>query len=193
MPSQDNKNPLALNLYVLSYDGNKNLTAPNQATKENLQTYLGQYRMVTDAINIKNAYVINIGVKFSIMTLPQFNKNEVLVRCINEVKTFFNIDRWQINQPIIISDLLYKLSVLEGVAVVVTPEDAVASTANPTDKPQIILTNKYRTSDGYSGNIYDMDKAYYNGIYHTSLDPSMFELKYPDSDVQGRVVGTIGG
>ena len=92
-----------------------------------------------------------------------------------------------------IMDLLYKLSVLEGVAVVVIPEDAVASTANPTDKPQIILTNKYRTSDGYSGNIYDMDKAYYNGIYHTSLDPSMFELKYPDSDIEGRVVGTIGG
>ena len=193
MPNQDNKNPLALNLYVLSYDGNKNLTASNQATKENLQTYLGQYRMVTDAINIKNAYVINIGVKFSIMTLPQFSKNEVLVRCIEEVKTFFNIDRWQINQPIVISDLTYKLSVVEGVAVVVTPEDAVGSTANPADKPQIILTNKYRTADGYSGNVYDMDKAYYNGIYHTSLDPSMFELKYPDSDIQGRVVGTIGG
>ena len=193
MANQDNKNPLALNLYVLSYDGNKNLTASNQATKENLQTYLGQYRMVTDAINIKNAYVINIGVKFSIMTLPQYNKNEVLVRCINEIKTFFNIDRWQINQPIIISDLLYKISVVEGVAVVVTPEDAIASGANPTDKPQIIITNKYRTADGYSGNVYDMDKAYYNGIYHTSLDPSMFELKYPDSDIQGRVVGTIGG
>ena len=169
MANQDNKNPLALNLYVLSYDGNKNLTAPNQATKENLQTYLGQYRMVTDAINIKNAYVINIGVKFSIMTLPQYNKNEVLVRCINEIKTFFNIDRWQINQPIIISDLLYIISVVEGVAVVVTPED------------------------GYSGNVYDMDKAYYNGIYHTSLDPSMFELKYADSDIEGKVVGTIGG
>ena len=58
---------------------------------------------------------------------------------------------------------------------------------------EIIITNKYRTADGYSGNVYDMDKAYYNGIYHTSLDPSMFELKNSDSDIQGRVVGTIGG
>ena len=112
---------------------------------------------------------------------------------MSELQDYFNIDKWQINQPIIISDLLYKISVVEGVAVVVTPEDAIASGANPTDKPQIIITNKYRTADGYSGNVYDMDKAYYNGIYHTSLDPSMFELKYADSDIEGKVVGTIGG
>ena len=85
-------NPLALNMYVLGYDSKKKLTNVNQAVKENLQTYLGQYRMVTDAINIKNAYIINIGVKFSIMTRPNYNKNEVLVRAIETVKTFFNID-----------------------------------------------------------------------------------------------------
>ena len=100
-------NPLALNMYVLGYDGNKKLTQLNQAVKENLRTYLGQYRMVTDAINIKNAYIINIGVKFSIMTRPNYNKNEVLVRAIEEVKTFFDIDRWQINQPIVLSELVY--------------------------------------------------------------------------------------
>ena len=191
--SANNRNPLSLNLYVLSYDNNKNLTAPNLATKENLQTYLGQYRMVTDAINIKPAYVINIGVKFSIMVLPQFNKNEVLTRCIDKTKSFFNIDRWQINQPIIISDLVYQLSVVNGVAAVVTPDDAVPATANPADKPQIIITNKYRSADGYSGNFYDMDNAYYNGVYHPSLDPAIFELKYPDTDIQGKVVGTVGG
>ena len=84
-------NPLALNMYVLGYDSKKKLVNVNQAVKENLQTYLGQYRMVTDAINIKNAYVINIGVKFSIMTRPNYNKNEVLLRAIETVKTFFEL------------------------------------------------------------------------------------------------------
>ena len=113
-------NPLALNMYVLGYDSKKKLTNVNQAVKENLQTYLGQYRMVTDAINIKNAYVINVGVKFSIMTRPNFNKNEVLLRAIEIVKTFFDIDRWQVNQPIVLSDLVYQLSLVDGVATIVS-------------------------------------------------------------------------
>ena len=176
-------NPLALNMYVLGYDSKKKLTNVNQAVKENLQTYLGQYRMVTDAINIKNAYVINIGVKFSLMTRPTFNKNEVLLRAIETVKTFFNIDRWQVNQPIILSDLVYQLSLVDGVATIVPPvEDNIQSLP-------IIITNKYKTANGYSGNLYDIDTATKNGIIYPSLDPSIFELKYPGIDIEGRVVG----
>ena len=146
-------NPLALNMYVLGYDSKKKLTNVNQAVKENLQTYLGQYRMVTDAINIKNAYIINVGVKFSIMTRPNFNKNEVLLRAIEIVKTFFDIDRWQVNQPIVLSDLVYQLSLVDGVATIVPPVED-----NKQSLP-IIITNKYKTANGYSGNLYDIDTA----------------------------------
>ena len=176
-------NPLALNMYVLGYDSKKKLTNVNQAVKENLQTYLGQYRMVTDAINIKNAYVINIGVKFSLMTRPTFNKNEVLLRAIETVKTFFNIDRWQVNQPIILSDLVYQLSLVDGVATIVPPVED-----NKQSLP-IIITNKYKTANGYSGNLYDIDTATKNGIIYPSLDPSIFELKYPGIDIEGQVAG----
>ena len=176
-------NPLALNMYVLGYDSKKKLTNVNQAVKENLQTYLGQYRMVTDAINIKNAYVINIGVKFSIMTRPNFNKNEVLLRAIETVKTFFDIDRWQVNQPIVLSDLVYQLSLVDGVATIVPPVED-----NKQSLP-IVITNKYKTANGYSGNLYDIDTATKNGIIYPSLDPSIFELKYPGIDIEGRVVG----
>ena len=176
-------NPLALNMYVLGYDGNKKLTQLNQAVKENLRTYLGQYRMVTDAINIKNAYVINIGVKFEIMTRPNYNKNEVLVRAIESVKTFFNIDRWQVNQPIVLSDLVYRLSLVDGVSAVTPPKED-----NDASLP-LIITNKYKTANGYSGNLYDIDAATKNGIIYPSLDPSIFELKYPGTDIEGRVAG----
>jgi len=176
-------NPLALNMYLLGYNSRKKLVSVNQAVKENLRTYLGQYRMITDAINLKDAFVINIGVKFNILTKPTANKNEVLTRAIEEVKTFFEVDRWQINQPIVMSDLVYKLSLVDGVSGVVPPkEDNLAS--NP-----IIITNKYKTADGYSGNLYDIDSATKNGVIYPSLDPSIFELKFPASDIEGRVVG----
>ena len=107
-------NPLALDMYTLGFDGNKKLAPLTNTVKENLKTYLSQFRLVTDAVNIKDAYVINIGVKFSILTKVGFNKNDVLLRCVSTVKDFFNIDRFQIGQPIILSDIAYELSLVKG-------------------------------------------------------------------------------
>jgi hypothetical protein len=71
-------NPLALNFYTLGYDANQNLVTLNNAVKQNLKTYLSQYRILTDAINIKDAYIVNISCRFSIITQRGYNKNEVL-------------------------------------------------------------------------------------------------------------------
>ena len=86
-------NPLALNFYVLGFDYRKNLIALTDRVKQNLRVYLSQYRVLTDAINIKDAYTINIGVRFSIITQRGYNKNEVLLRCIDAVKNHFDIDK----------------------------------------------------------------------------------------------------
>ena len=98
-------NPLAMNMYVAGYNSDKQLVAANTAVKENLITYLGQYRMLTDSINIRNAFIVNIQVNFDIIPLKDQNANEVLLRCINAVKKFFDIDRWQVNQPIVYGDI----------------------------------------------------------------------------------------
>ena len=90
-----------MNMYSLGFDSNKKLTSLNQTVKENLKTYLSQFRLATDAVNIKDAYIINIAVNFAILTKNGFNKNDVLLRCVASVKDFFDIDRWQIGQPII--------------------------------------------------------------------------------------------
>ena len=178
---------MALNLYVLGYNSIKKLTNLNQAVKENIQTYLTQFRMVTDAVNIKDAFVINIAVKFNIITKVGYNGEEVLLRAIQVVRSFFNIDNWQIGQPIILSDLAYKISLTDGVSAVVPPEEN-----NPNGLP-ILLTNKFLSSDGYSGNMYDIASATKDGVVYPSMDPSCFELKFPATDVEGRVVGSSSG
>jgi len=178
-------NPLALNMYLLGYDGSKKLTNLNQAVKQNLKMYLSQYRIVTDAINLKNAYVINIGIKFAIVTQRGFNANDVLFKCIQRVRNHFNIDKWQIGQPIVLSDIAYQISLVDGVASVVPPPN------NNPDNDLIIVENKATTSGGYSGNVYDIKMSTRNGVVYTSKDPSIFELKYPDTDIEGRVVGEL--
>tara|TARA_A100001011_G_scaffold361031_1_gene408835 strand:- start:9 stop:1943 length:1935 start_codon:yes stop_codon:yes gene_type:complete len=178
-------NPLALNMYLLGYDSQKKLTTINDAVKNNLKTYLSQYRILTDAINLKSAYVINIGVKFSIITNRGFNKSEVLFNCVQAVKRHFDISKWQINQPIVLSDIANEISLVDGVASIVPPESG-----NP-DKQLILIENKATISQGYSGNVYDVEKASKNGIIYPSLDPSIFEVKYPNQDILGKVVGDI--
>ena len=176
-------NPLAMNMYTLGFDSNKKLAPLTQTTKQNLKTYLSQYRLVTDAINIKDAYIINIAVNFAILTKIGFNKNEVLLRCVSAVQDFFDIDRWQIGQPIVIADLVYELSLVDGVATVVNP------TENNSKNLPIVIENKYQTSQGYSGNFYDINTSLRGGILYPALDPSIFEIKFPNSDIKGKVLG----
>jgi len=165
-------NPLALNMYLLGFDKDKKLTSLNDAIKENLKVYLGQYRILTDAINIKDGFVINVGVKFSIVAFKNFNKREVLLRCIDRIKAFFDVEKWQFNQPIIIADIQTELFKVEGVQAVVSAE----------------VENKWKSSEGYSGNVYNIEEATKDGIIYPSLDPSIFELKYPNTDIEGRAL-----
>jgi len=164
-------NPLALNMYVLGYDNNKNIAVVNRAVKENLKVYLDSYRMLTDSINIRDAFVVNIGVDFDIITLPSFNANEVLLRCVDSMKSYFNIDKWQINQPININDVYTELLKIEGVQTVT----------------RVGISNKNDSYNGYSNISYDIAGAIRNGIVYPSLDPCIFEVKYPNVDIKGRI------
>ena len=164
-------NPLAMNMYILGYDNNKKLTNANNAVKNNLKTYISQYRMLTDSINIRDAYVINIGIDFDILTTPSSNSNEVLLKVIQSVKNMFEIDKWQINQPIIISDIFALILSTSGVQTV----------------SNIKITNKNNQQSGYSNIAYNIELATKNGIIYPSLDPSIFEVKYPNLDIKGRI------
>ena len=171
--SSADSNPLALNLYVLSYDLTNNLTVANDTTKKNLQTYLSQYRILTDAINIRNGFVVNIGIDFEIIVLPSFNGKEVLAKTIDRLKKYFDVNNWQFNQPILLNDLAAKLSVVEGVQALVN----------------IQIKNNVSKESGYSGNEYNIEMATSNNVIYPSQDPCIFEVKFPDADIRGKVVG----
>ena len=164
-------NPLALNLYVLGYNQRKKLTTLNNATKNNLATYLEEHRMLTDSINIKNAFPINVGLDFEIVTFKSYNNQQVLLECITELKDYFKVDKWQINQPIIINEAMNIIGNVQGVISV----------------QKFDIINLAGEDKGYSQYKYDIEGATKNGVIYPSLDPSVFEVKYPDIDIKGRV------
>ena len=170
-PNADEANT-TLDLYILTQNNQNQLTTASDSLKQNLRTYINEYKMIGDTISIKDAFVINFGINFEIITYPNFNSNEVLERCFLALQSYFITDKWQINQPIIIPDLYVMLDALEGVQTV----------------KSIVAYNIAGTSSGYSEWAYDMAGANQNGTIFPSLDPSIFELKYPNRDIKGKVV-----
>ena len=161
-----------LDLYILSYDINKKLRTASSTLKKNLKTYLSEYRMINDSVKIKDAFVINIGVEFDIIVLPNYNNNETLTKCITALSTYFDIDQWQINQPIILKDLFILLDKVEGVQTV----------------KRVKITNLAGEALGYSAYGYDVEGATVNDVVYPSLDPMIFEVKNLNEDIKGRVV-----
>ena len=166
----EKNNPFAINLYVLGYDSNKYLNSLNRAVKENLKTYLNEYRVLTDGVNLIDGFVINIGVEFEIRVYGGYNTREILLNCQQEIQEFFNIDNWSFNQPINISELELIIANVEGVQSV----------------PKCEIVNK--CGGTYSNVKYNITNATKNKQVYPSLDPSVFELKYPNKDIKGRVV-----
>ena len=161
-----------LNLFCLGLTSQGYFTSPSNTLKKNLRTYLTQHRIIGDNIEIRNAFIINIGVNFEIVVLPEFNNNEVLLACISELEDYFNKDKWQINQPIILRDLFVLLDKIEGIQTI----------------KSLNISNKAGTTSGYSQYSYDIEGATQNQVIYPSLDPSIFEVKYPNQDIKGKVV-----
>ena len=169
----EGRNPLSLDMYILAYDSNKNLTTSSTTLKQNLASYINQFRMVTDAVNIKDAFYINIGVNFDIVVQSGYNNNDIITNCILAIQDHFNIEKWNINQPIVISDITARLLQTKGVQSISKIE---------------IINKQDSTNNTYSQYAYDISGATRQGKIYPSLDPSIFEVRFPNTDIQGRVV-----
>jgi len=161
-------NPLALSMYVLAFDNNKHLITATKTLKDNLRTYMAYYMPLTDALNIKDAFVVNIGVNFDILVRPNFNSRDVLLKCNNQLQDFFKITKWNINQPINVSTLYSLLDKVTGVQTV----------------SKVEITNKQ--GGKYSEYAYDIKGATRNNVIYPSYDTMIFELKFPNQDIKGR-------
>ena len=162
-------NPLAISLYVLSYDVNKKLVIGSQKLKENLKTYLSEYMLLTDSINIKDAFIVNIGVNYDIIVRPDFSGRDVLLNCNIKLQELFDTTKWTINQPVNLSQIYSTLDKVKGVQTV----------------QNIEIVNK--AGGNYSAFGYDVKGATRSNVIYPSYDPCIFEVKYPEQDIKGRI------
>lgn len=170
-PVKDLDKSFDINIYALSYNNNKQLIPLNEALIFNLKQYLSRYRILTDEIKILNGFIVNIGVNFEITTFVGENKREVLSNCLEAARNFFDIDNMNFNQSINLSRFELALANVDGVQSV-----------------QKVEIKNLTTNDGdYSPVEYNIPTATIDKIVYPSLDPSIFEVKFPN-DIKGRVL-----
>lgn len=161
-----------LNLYVLSKNKLGNLENTTNLTKENLSNYLEKYRMISDGINIIDPYIINIGVDFKFTSVNGYSIEKAIRNVSQKIEEFFNVDNFEISQPIVIEQLKNKMSEADGVLTINSIE----------------FVNKWKLDGGYSGVKYDVHingSNYDNGILYPPADVGIFELKFPKRDIRG--------
>jgi hypothetical protein len=127
--------------------------------------------MLTDSVNILDGYIINVGVDFTIVTYKNYNKREVLANCITLVQRYFDINNAQFCQPINLSRLELEIAKVDGVQSV----------------SRLKIKNLTLKDGDYSPYEYDIEKATVDKIVYPSIDPSVFEVRFPTKDIVGRV------
>jgi hypothetical protein len=165
-------NPLSSLMFIINRDSSGFLQTSPDSLKKNLSKYLNEFRLIADAIDILDAQIINIGIDFEIAADPNFNKEAVLKQCIENVGNYFNIENFQIEESILISDITNLIYNVTGVTSV-------------TDvKMRNITGNVGQRS--YSNNAYNVVANIRKGILFPPPG-GIFEVKYPNLDIRGTV------
>jgi len=174
-------NPLATSLYIISRNSDNQLVTSPDSLKKNLSTYLNQFRLSNDAIDILDAMVINIQIDFAIVVDPAQNKNLIKQNVISQLKKYFSIKNFEIDQPIYINDIENILYNNDGVYTV----------------HELRITNINGTvGDGangsdiriYSDVVYDVEANTDKKIIFTPPG-AIFEIRFPSYDIRCQVSG----
>ena len=159
-----------LNLYVISEDSQGKLVKTNSTIKDNIKTWLNQYRMINDTIDILDPYILNIGIEFSIKAATGTDKFVLLDNAINTLAAKYSTP-YYVGEPFYISDIYSELKNVKGMLDVLT----------------VRLVSK--TGSDYSISYIDInDNISPDGSYLIVPANALIEIKFPTTDIKGKVV-----
>ena len=167
------ENSLSSDLYIISRDSSGHLAAASDTLKLNLRSYLNEFRLISESIQVKDAKIINFGLEFTIRCAPNANKIVTLQNVINELTNLLDVSKFQVGEPIVESDIIFTILNAPGVQ----------------SLPSLKFLNFFGSSgdQDYSSEIFDLNANLVNGLV-VPPQSSIFELKYANTDVIGNVL-----
>ena len=157
-----------LNLYVLSTNSREQLVKTNSTIKNNLKTWLNDYRMMNDTLDILDPYIINVGINFVIKADIGADKYIVLNNAVTALQQKYKT-HFFIGEPLYISDIYQELKKTTGVL----------------DVLKVKLTNPQGTN--YSSTKINIEQNLSpDGNYLITPQNAILELKFPQTDIKGK-------
>ena len=169
----NNNNPLATQLYICSRDTEEKLIISPDTLKMNIKKYLNSYRMISDAIDVLDAKIINLQLKFTVVLDPSLNKSTILSAILTKLQDKYNVKKMFIDQPIIISDVVNTIFTVQGVISI--------------DNVQFSNISGVVSNRQYSNDTHDI-KSYTRRQLVFPPTGGIFEIRYPEVDIVARVV-----
>jgi|21_taG_2_1085346.scaffolds.fasta_scaffold00218_6 hypothetical protein len=104
-----------LNLYILAESGNGSFALPNTVLKENVKTWLQQYKMINDTIDILSGRIINFGIRYTIIAEIDQNKFDILESCTQKLQEEYLNVKLNLGEPVYLSEIYKLLNQVPGV------------------------------------------------------------------------------
>ena len=158
-----------LNIYVISEDAVGSLAKSGETIKQNIKTWLNKNRMINDTLDVLDAKIVNLQIKFKVISDLEADNTDVLRRCVEKIRNEF-ANKKHIGEAFFISDIYSFLKTVEGV----------------NDVKWVKVTQK--NGLGYSDLYFDIQKfTSSDGRYIEAPNNVIFEVKYPASDIVGEI------
>lgn len=158
-----------LNMYVISEDTSGKMTLCNSTIKNNLKTWINQYRMINDTVDILDPFILNFGIEFVAKPQKMSDKYIVLDRCIEALREHFE-------QPLFIGEALYISDIYE----------VLKKVTGVLDVTKVRVFSK--SGGGYSSAAIDINENLSaDGSYVVVPNNAIMELKYADVDITGKI------
>ena len=168
-----------IRIYTLTLDQNGNLSTDSTSTlKDNIGTYLANYRMLNDYVEVSNGRVFNLGFEVDLFVDKQFSQSEIISQAINTITDYFDINKWDMGDSIYLAQLIEQINNVAGVLNVIdlrVYNKVGGGKYSSNEIAQPYISDETRQIDLL-------------GEYTLFGDPvGMFEIKFPTSDIKIRV------
>ena len=165
-------------IYILGLDSNSNLTnSSTSALRDNIATYLSDYRMLNDYVEVTNGRIINLSFQIDLYVDKKVSQSQIMSQVISDVQSYMDINKFQMGDNIYISNLIELINNVAGVLNVIDLRiyNQVGGNYSVNEISQPYLDSATRQID-------------LSQDYTLFGEPtSLFEIKYPNIDIQVRV------
>ena len=166
-------NLLSSVLYVISRNSSRKLVQCSDILKANISTYINEFRLIGDSVDILDAAVVNYRVNVKVVAELGINKQNLQISLITKIKNQANIANYQIGQPINESDFV--------VAILETPGVLSLSSISFENVSGVIVDQEY------SDYPIEMANRFVNGNYFAN-ENEIFECRFPNTDITIEVI-----